>query len=110
MWTSKDGKLIQINLMNRTSLKSQTYKRFASKGSLCSYQTGTFGTLTGVMLGTELIEKRGVYEPELCVPAKLYIQEQAKWAWKFRVPAKSFYKKRNPGAFDFAITIARIQM
>ena len=34
--------------------------------------------MAGVMLGRGLIEKRGVYPPELCVPADLYIQEQVK--------------------------------
>ena len=31
-----------------------------------------------VLLGRGLIEKNGVYRHEICVPAELYIKEQAK--------------------------------
>ena len=34
--------------------------------------------MAGVLLGRGLVEKKGVYPPELCVSAGLCIQEQAK--------------------------------
>ena len=64
--------------MIRTSPESDMHKRYTAKGAFGSYRTGICGAMAGVMLGRGLIEKKGVYPPELCVPADLYIQEQIK--------------------------------
>ena len=74
----KDGKRVEVRLMIRTSPESEMHKRYTSKGAYGSYRTGICGAMAGVLLGRGLIEKKGVYRPELCVPADLYIQEQAK--------------------------------
>jgi len=74
----KDGKQLEIQLMIRTSPESEMHKRYTSKGAFGSYRTGICSAMAGVLLGRGLIEKKGVYPPELCVPADLYIQEQAK--------------------------------
>jgi len=74
----KDGKQLEIRLMIRTSPDSEMHQRYTSKGAFGSYRTGICGAMAGVLLGRGLVEKKGVYPPELCVPAELYIQEQAK--------------------------------
>ena len=74
----KDGRKMEVRLMIRTSPESEMHKRYTAKGAFGSYRTGICGAMAGVMLGRGLIEKRGVYPPELCVPADLYIQEQVK--------------------------------
>lgn len=74
----KDGKEIEVKLMIRIAPESEMHKRYTSKGAFGSYRTGICGAMAGVMLGRELIGKKGVYPPELCVPAELYIQEQVK--------------------------------
>lgn len=74
----KDGNEIEIKLMIRTAPGSEMHKRYTSKGAFGSYRTGICGATAGVMLGRGLIEKKGVYPPELAVPAGLYIQEQVK--------------------------------
>jgi len=73
----KDGKEVEVRLMIRTSPESDMHKRYTSKGAFGSYRTGICGAIAGVLLGRGLIDKKGVYPPELCVPADLYIQEQA---------------------------------
>jgi len=74
----KSGKQIELRLMIRTSPESEMHKRYVSKGAFGSYRTGICGAMAGVLLGRGLIDKKGVYPPELCIPADLYIQEQAK--------------------------------
>ena len=74
----KDGRKMEVRLMIRTSPESEMHKRYTAKGAFGSYRTGICGAMAGVMLGRGLIEKKGVYPPELCVPADLYIQEQVK--------------------------------
>jgi lysine 6-dehydrogenase len=74
----KDGKQVEIKLMIRTAPSSEMHERYTGKGAFGSYRTGICGAMAGVMLGRGMIEKKGVYEPELCVPAELYIQKQAK--------------------------------
>jgi lysine 6-dehydrogenase len=72
----KDGKKVEVRLMIRTSPDSDMHRRYTAKGAFGSYRTGICGAMAGVMLGRGLIEKKGVYPPELCVPADLYIREQ----------------------------------
>jgi len=74
----KNGKQVEMKLMIRISPDSQMHQHYISKGAFGSYRTGICAAMAGVMLGRGLIEKKGVYEPELCVPAELYILEQAK--------------------------------
>jgi lysine 6-dehydrogenase len=74
----KDGKRMEVRLMIRTSPESEMHKRYTGKGAFGSYRTGICGAMAGVMLGRGLIEKKGVYPPELCIPAELYIREQVK--------------------------------
>jgi len=74
----KGGKQTEIKLMIRTSPDSDMHRRFTGKGAFGSYRTGICGAMAGVLLGRGLVEKKGVYPPELCIPADLYIQEQAK--------------------------------
>jgi lysine 6-dehydrogenase len=74
----KDGKKIEVRLMIRTSPDSDMHRRYTQKGAFGSYRTGICAAMAGVLLGRGLIEKKGAYPPELCVPAELYIQEQVK--------------------------------
>jgi len=74
----KDGKKVEVRLMIRTSPDSEMHKRYTSKGASGSYRTGICAAMAGVLLGRGLIEKKGSFPPELCVPAELYIQEQSK--------------------------------
>ena len=74
----KDGKRVEMKIMIRTAPGSKMHERYTNKGAFGSYRTGVCAAMAGVMLGRGLIEKKGVYEPELCVPAELYILEQAK--------------------------------
>jgi lysine 6-dehydrogenase len=74
----KDGRKVEIRLMIRTSPDSEMHKRYTGKGAFGSYRTGICGAMAGVLLGRGLIEKKGVYPPELCVPADRYIEEQIK--------------------------------
>ncbi len=64
--------------MIRTSPDSDMHRRYTSRGAFGSYRTGICGTMAGVLCGRGLIEKKGVYRPELCVPPELYIGEQVK--------------------------------
>ena len=74
----RDGKKSEIKLMMRTDPDSEMHKRYTSKGAFASYRPGICAAMAGVLLGRGLIEKKGVYPPELCVPAELYIQEQVR--------------------------------
>lgn len=74
----KDGKEMEVRLMIRTSPDSEMHKRYTAKGAFGSYRTGICGAMAGVLMGRGEIEKKGVYPPELCVPAERYIQEQIK--------------------------------
>jgi saccharopine dehydrogenase-like NADP-dependent oxidoreductase len=84
----KGGQQMEIKIMNRTAPDSELHRRFTSKGAFGSYRTGICGAMAGVMLGRRLVEKTGVYEPELCVPAELYIQEQAEVAMQVEITIK----------------------
>jgi lysine 6-dehydrogenase len=74
----KDGQRKEITLMIRTSLDSDMHIRYTDKGAFGSYRTGICGAIASVLLGRGLIEKKGVFRPELCVPPELYIKEQVK--------------------------------
>jgi lysine 6-dehydrogenase len=74
----KDGKKVEVRLMIRTSPESEMHTRYTSKGASGSYRTGICAATAGVLLGRGLIDKKGSFPPELCVPAELYIQEQSK--------------------------------
>ena len=74
----KDGKKTEVKLMIRTSPDSAMHKRYTEKGAFGSYRTGICGAIAGVLLGRGLVEKKGVYNPELCVPPEIYIEEQVK--------------------------------
>jgi saccharopine dehydrogenase-like NADP-dependent oxidoreductase len=74
----KDGKKTEVKLMIRTSPESAMHRRYTEKGAFGSYRTGICGAIAGVLLGRGLVEKKGVYNPELCVPPEIYIQEQVK--------------------------------
>lgn len=74
----KDGKKVEVTLMIRTSPDSDMHKRYTARGAFGSYRTGVCGAMAGVLLGRGIIEKKGVYRPEMCIPAGLYIKEQAK--------------------------------
>jgi lysine 6-dehydrogenase len=74
----KDGVKTVVKLMIRTSPDSDMHRRFTSKGAFGSYRTGVCGAMAGVLCGRGLIEKKGVFRPEQCVPPDLYIGEQIK--------------------------------
>jgi lysine 6-dehydrogenase len=74
----KDGQKVEIKLMIRTSPDSDMHERYTDKGAFGSYRTGICGSIASVLLGRGLIEKKGVYRPEMCVPPELYIKEQVK--------------------------------
>jgi lysine 6-dehydrogenase len=84
----KDGQKMEIRIMIRTAPDSEMHRRFTGKGAYGSYRTGICAAMAGAMLGRGLIEKKGVYEPELCVPAELYIREQAKVGMEVEVTTK----------------------
>lgn len=84
----KDGQNMEITIMIRTAPDSEMHRRFTGKGAYGSYRTGICAAMAGAMLGRGLIEKKGVYEPELCVPAELYIREQAKVGMEVEVTTK----------------------
>ncbi|MCJ7785344.1 MAG: saccharopine dehydrogenase NADP-binding domain-containing protein [Desulfobacterales bacterium] len=84
----KDGKQVEMKLMIRISPDSQMHERYTSKGAFGSYRTGICAAMAGVMLGRGLIEKKGVYEPELGVPAEAYIQEQANVGMEVEITTK----------------------
>jgi lysine 6-dehydrogenase len=85
---SKDGQKMEIKIMIRTAPDSEMHRRFTGKGAYGSYRTGICAAMAGAMLGRGLIEKKGVYEPELCVPAHPYIQEQAKVGMEVEIITK----------------------
>jgi lysine 6-dehydrogenase len=74
----KDGKQVEIRLMIRTSPDSEMHQCYTSKGAFGSYRTGICGAMAGIFLGRGLVDKKGVYRPEICIPADQYIQEQAR--------------------------------
>ena len=79
---------MEIRIMIRTAPGSEMHRRFTKKGAFGSYRTGICAAMAGVMLGRGLIEKKGVYEPELCVPAERYIQGQAAVGMEIEVTSK----------------------
>jgi len=85
-WKGKQQ--MEIKIMIRTASDSAMHQRFTGKRAFGSYRTGICAAMSGVMLGRGLIEKKGVYEPELCIPAELYIQEQAKVGMEVEVTSK----------------------
>ncbi len=84
----KGGQRMEIKIMIRTAPDSEMHRRFTNKGAFGSYRTGICAAMAGVMLGRGLIGKKGVYEPELCIPADLYIQEQAKVGMEVEITSK----------------------
>jgi len=74
----KDGQEMEVRLMIRTAPDSAMHKYYIGKGAVGSYRTGISAAIAGVMMGRGLVEKKGVYRPEVCVPAEQYIREQAK--------------------------------
>ena len=73
----KDDREMEVRLMIRTAPDSEMHKHYIGKGAIGSYRTGISAAIAAVMLGRGLIEKKGVYRPEVCMPAEQYIQEQA---------------------------------
>jgi len=84
----KDGKRIEMKITIRTAPGSKMHEHYTSKGAFGSYRTGICAGIAGVMLGRGLIEKKGVYEPELCMPAEPYISEQVKVGMEVEVTSK----------------------
>ena len=84
----KDGQQMEMKIMIRTAPDSEMHRRFTAKGAFGSYRTGICAAMAGAMLGRGLIEKKGVYEPELCVPAELYILEQVKVGMEVEVTSR----------------------
>jgi lysine 6-dehydrogenase len=74
----RDGQKMEITLMIRTSPDSDMHRKFTNRGAFGSYRTGICGAIASVLLGRGLIEKKGAYRPEVCVPPDLYIEEQVK--------------------------------
>jgi lysine 6-dehydrogenase len=74
----KDGRKVEVKLMIRTAPESQMHQRYTSRGAIGSYRTGICAAIAGVMLGRGHLKKKGVFRPELCVPAEEYITEQIK--------------------------------
>ena len=84
----KNGKRNEMKIMIRTAPDSEMHRRYTRKGAFGSYRTGICGAMAGVMLGRGLIEKKGVYRPERCIPADICIQEQAKVGMEVEVVEK----------------------
>lgn len=84
----KDKQKIEMKIMIRTAPGSEMHERYTSKGAFGSYRSGICSAMAGVMMGRGLIEKKGVFEPELCVPSDLYIQEQAKVGMEVEITTK----------------------
>lgn len=74
----KDGRETEVRLMIRTDPDSRMHEFYTGKGASGSYRTGISASIAAVMLGRGLVEKKGVYRPEICIPADQYIEEQAK--------------------------------
>ncbi len=72
------GKPVEMRLMIRTDPDSEMHRYYTARGAFGSYRTGICAAMAAVMIGRGLITKRGVFRPEICVPAGLYIQEQAR--------------------------------
>ena len=79
---------MEIKIMIRTAPDSEMHRRFTARGAFGSYRTGICAAMAGAMLGRGLIERKGVYEPEMCVPAELYIQEQVKVGMEVEVTTR----------------------
>ncbi len=74
----KDGRSLEVRLMIRTDPASEMHRHYTSRGAAGSYRTGICAAAAAVMIGRGLIAKRGVFRPEMCVPAGPYITEQAR--------------------------------
>jgi len=74
----KDGKKMEIKLMIRTAPNSEMHRRYTARGAFGSYRTGICAAMAGVLLGRGSIEKKGVFQPELCVSPEIYLKEQVK--------------------------------
>lgn len=72
----KNGVKTEVRLMVRTDPESEMHRHFTDRGASGSYRTGICAAITAVMLGRGQVTMRGVYRPELCVPAAAYIEEQ----------------------------------
>jgi lysine 6-dehydrogenase len=88
----KEAQQVEVKIMVRTAPDSEMHRRFTEKGAFGSYRTGICAAIAGVMLGRGLIEKKGVYEPELCIPAEAYIQEQANVGMEVEVTTTAILK------------------
>jgi lysine 6-dehydrogenase len=87
----KGGQQVEMKIMIRTAPDSEMHKRYTSKGAFGSYRTGICAVMAGLMMGRGLVEKKGVYEPELCIPAELYIQEQARVGMEVEITTKVIF-------------------
>ena len=74
----KDGRPLEVRLMIRTDPASEMHRHYTSRGAAGSYRTGICAAAAAVMIGRGLVAKRGVFRPEMCVPAGPYIAEQAR--------------------------------
>ena len=64
--------------MIRTDPGSEMHRRYVSLGASGSYRTGICAAIAAVMIGRGVITRRGVFRPEVGVPARAYIGEQAR--------------------------------
>lgn len=74
----KDGNPVEVRLMIRTDPQSAMHRHYTSRGASGSYRTGICAAIAAAMIGRGLIERKGVFRPEKCVPAARYIAEQAR--------------------------------
>jgi lysine 6-dehydrogenase len=74
----KDGRPVEARLMIRTDPDSAMHRYYTSRGAAGSYRTGICAAITACMLGRGLIEAKGVFRPEKCVPAAKYIAAQVR--------------------------------
>ncbi len=74
----KDGRAMEARLMIRTDPTSEMHRRYVSLGAAGSYRTGICAAIAAVMVGRGVITRRGAFRPEVGVPARAYIAEQAR--------------------------------
>jgi lysine 6-dehydrogenase len=74
----KDDRAVEMRLMIRTDPQSEMHAHYTSRGAVGSYRTGICAAITATLLGRGLIERKGVFRPETCVPAAKYIAAQVR--------------------------------
>ena len=82
----KDGQKMQYHIAFRES--EELLNRYKNKGCHGLFRAGIFIAVAAVMLGRGQVEAKGIFHPEIAIPADLYLAEVAKAGFEVEIEKK----------------------